>query len=97
MAKYTYDKHRGNSAERGYGHEHRKRRKEYLQRHKLCADCKRRRATHLDEIIAGLGHVTGNIQGLCGSCHSRKTALHDGGFGHSIFGGLSGWLKKLIA
>lgn len=23
-----------------------------------------------------------NLQNLCASCHSRKTALHDGGFGN---------------
>lgn len=96
MAKYSYDKRRGNSNARGYDYAHRKRREEYLKRHRMCADCKRRRATHLDEIIPGLGHVAGNIQGLCASCHSRKTALHDGGFGHSIFGSVGRWLKKLV-
>jgi 5-methylcytosine-specific restriction protein A len=23
-----------------------------------------------------------NLQGMCRQCHSRKTATHDGGFGH---------------
>ena len=45
-----------------------------------------RPATHVDHIVAlragGAALDAANLQPLCHSCHSRETALHDGGFGH---------------
>lgn len=96
MPKYSYDKKRGNSADRGYGHAHRIQRKEFLRKHKTCARCGAPSKV-MDEVIAGLGHIPSNLQALCKSCHSRKTALHDGGFGHSLLGGIRRWLKKFVA
>ena len=42
-------------------------------------------ATHVDHIVprrrGGADFDPANVQALCASCHSAKTALHDGGFG----------------
>jgi 5-methylcytosine-specific restriction protein A len=41
-------------------------------------------STEVDHIIPlrqGGKNTMDNLQGLCKSCHSRKTALEDGGFG----------------
>lgn len=49
---------------------------------KLCGD---KKSSHADHITpkrdGGLDDVS-NLQGTCHSCHSRKTAAHDGGFGN---------------
>lgn len=61
--------------------------KVYLKRHPTCAECAQR-ATEVDH-LDGLGpdgprgYDWDNCQALCKPCHSRKTALHDGGFGHT--------------
>lgn len=63
----------------------------YLQRHPLCVECQSRgrlvAATVVDHIIPHRGDTKlfwdqGNWQTLCASCHSRKTAREDGGFGN---------------
>jgi 5-methylcytosine-specific restriction protein A len=46
-------------------------------------------ATDLDHIIPHKGDkdafwVRSNWQGLCRSCHSRKTAAEDGGWGNAV-------------
>ena len=44
-------------------------------------------ATHVDHIIAikrGGSNRMANLQSLCQSCHSRKTCIEDGGFGHPM-------------
>lgn len=71
---------------RGYDAAWRRIRRRFLRSHPVCATegCNRP-ATHVDH-IDGRGprgdNRPENLQGLCHSCHSRKTALHDGGFGH---------------
>lgn len=43
-------------------------------------------ATHADHVIArakGGADTLGNLTSQCPSCHSRKTARRDGGFGHA--------------
>ena len=82
---------RPSAAKRGYGYKWDKARKRYLAKNPLCVYCKRyhdqvRPATCVDHIIPhkgdpGLFWGVENWQGLCGSCHSRKTAREDGGFG----------------
>ena len=44
-------------------------------------------ATNVDHIVSrrrgGADFDPANVQALCASCHSTKTALRDGGFGHA--------------
>jgi len=35
----------------------------------------------MDAVSAAFWDFAGNIQALCQRCHSRKTAMEDGGFG----------------
>lgn len=58
--------------------------------HPLCEDCKQRGLTvaaqcvdHVTAISKGGTHDQSNLRSLCASCHARKTALHDGGFGRA--------------
>lgn len=82
------EKERGNSAKRGYDGRWRKRRRAWLAEHPLCTNCKLRgiieAATDVDHVKplrAGGKDDESNYQSLCHRCHSRKTALEDGGFG----------------
>lgn len=78
----AYDAERGNSNERGYDATWRKLRLWHLRRQPLCVACERRgRLTPAEEV----DHITpisrggarldpANLQSLCKSCHSAKTA-----------------------
>ncbi|GMA48648.1 HNH endonuclease [Alicyclobacillus contaminans] len=88
-----YDRHRGNSAQRGYDSRWRKARLAYLRAHPLCAECQRQGrltpATVVDHIKPHKGDKAlfwdvHNWQPLCKSCHDAKTAREDGGFGNDI-------------
>lgn len=64
----------------------RKIREAQLAREPLCRCCTAlsivREATDVDHINGDdSDHRDCNLQSLCGSCHSRKTALENGGFG----------------
>lgn len=79
---------RGSAASRGYDARWRRIRARHLASHPLCVDCLKHGRTeaahHVDHIIPlrkGGTHAAGNLQSLCASCHSRKTAKEDGGFG----------------
>jgi 5-methylcytosine-specific restriction protein A len=83
---------RGSSTERGYDRDWRKIRGAFLANHPFCADPfgdhqgVRVRARHVDHVVPlseGGAHDTRNLQPLCHQCHSRKTALFDGGFGNA--------------
>ncbi|MDR9857860.1 HNH endonuclease [Paenibacillus sp. VCA1] len=85
------DRSRGTAAERGYDGKWRKARAEYLRNHPLCKHCqdnnKLTEATRVDHIIPHKGNRQlfwdrNNWQPLCESCHNRKTAKEDGGFGN---------------
>lgn len=88
-----YDEHRESAAKRGYGPRWKKVRANYLRSHPLCVDPDRQHvgrvvlATDLDHKEPHKGDMVLfwnplNWQGLCHECHSRKTALEDGGFGN---------------
>lgn len=81
-----YDNSRGTAAERGYGARWRRLRMMILRRDPICRMCNRAASVHVDHIVPrarGGQDTDGNLQGLCPSCHSRKTAREDGGFGHA--------------
>ena len=86
-----YEKQRGTASQRGYTTTWRRARKIYLTNNFFCAECKRhgiaRLATIVDHIIPHRGDEKlmwdeDNWQPLCDTCHNRKTARQDGGFGN---------------
>ncbi|MGG0756253.1 HNH endonuclease signature motif containing protein [Brevibacillus laterosporus] len=86
-----YNQERGTAAKRGYDARWRKARAGYLAGNPLCKKCLEKgkiiAATVVDHITPHKGDVVlfwdrNNWQGLCASCHSRKTAKEDGGFGN---------------
>ena len=85
------EQERGSSTQRGYDYEWRKIRNAFLQKHPWCSDPfgehqgKKVIAVDVDHIIPkaqGGSNDDSNLQSLCHRCHSRKTPLTDGGFGH---------------
>lgn len=77
---------RESSKERGYDSAWAKARKRYLVTHPLCVKCKEagryEMATVVDHIIPHRGNKTlfwdeSNWQGLCKSCHDKKTWTED--------------------
>jgi 5-methylcytosine-specific restriction protein A len=84
----NYDNHRGTAAQRGYGARWRKVRAYYLAKNPICLRCGDI-ATVVDHITPHKGDMIlfwdkTNWQPLCKSCHDRKTAAEDGGFGNAI-------------
>ena len=86
------EKDRGSSTQRGYGYRWQLIREIHLRKHPLCVHCEAAGrftpATELDHIQPHKGDKVlfweqTNRQGLCKSCHSRKTASEDGGFGNA--------------
>lgn len=80
---------RRSSTKLGYGTQWRRLRAYLLNREPLCRECAENGhtelATDLDHIISKHDGGTDdpeNLQPLCKPCHSRKTALEDGGFGY---------------
>ncbi|WP_301171043.1 HNH endonuclease [Brevibacillus nitrificans] len=87
-----YNRDRGSAAQRGYDARWRKAREAFLRVHPLCIHClkdgKVMAATVVDHIKPHKGNRIlfwdrSNWQALCASCHSKKTATEDGGFGNS--------------
>lgn len=81
------DAQRGTPAQRGYDARWRKIRLMHLRAHPLCVDCASRHltvaATDVDHILPlaqGGTHAAENLQSLCHSCHSRKTAAQSLGW-----------------
>lgn len=82
-----YERQRGSASKRGYDARWRKARLEFLKENPICNDCKDELATLVDHIIPHKGSREifwdeDNWQGLCASCHSRKTAREDGRWGN---------------
>jgi 5-methylcytosine-specific restriction protein A len=86
-----YNKQRGSAYERGYDNWWRKYRKSFLRKNPLCVECLKNNlyipSTRVDHIIPHKGNRKlfrdpNNHQALCESCHNRKTATEDGGFGN---------------
>jgi 5-methylcytosine-specific restriction protein A len=84
---------RGSAHSRGYGRKWQAARLGYLQHHPLCVHCLAKGhvtiATDVDHIVPHRGDLTlfwdaeNNWQALCHSCHSKKTASEDSGFGNA--------------
>ncbi|HVJ09280.1 MAG TPA: HNH endonuclease signature motif containing protein [Acidisarcina sp.] len=81
---------RPTAAQRGYGARWQRVSKAYLAAHPLCVGEHGEvevAASCVDHIIPHRGDMrlfwdSSNWQPLCHRCHSRKTAMEDGGFGH---------------
>ena len=80
--QYSTDRVRGGADARGYNAEWRRARKTFLQKHPLCAECRKNGrltpATVVDHIIPHRGDRKlfwdeNNWQSLCKDCHDRKT------------------------
>ena len=86
------EQQRGSSYQRGYDKRWQALRRAHLAFFPLCEECKRNgivtAAEHVDHIEPFDGVADPrrldpmNLQSLCRVCHSRKTAMFDGGFGH---------------
>lgn len=90
--KKQVNKERNSINSKIYNSKWRKASKSYLKDHPLCEECKKEGrltpATEVDHKVPHKGDMKlfwdkDNWQALCKSCHSKKTALEDGGFGNS--------------
>lgn len=82
------DANRGTAAQRGYDARWRRIRAMHLRNHPLCVEClaagRTTPANEVDHIIPlrnGGTHAPDNLQSLCKSCHSKKTATESLGWG----------------
>jgi 5-methylcytosine-specific restriction endonuclease McrA len=76
---------RATTAERGYAGDWPKIRARHLAQFPDCTVCGDK-ANHVDHIASrarGGTDYEGNLQSLCHSCHSRKTAKYDGAWGRT--------------
>lgn len=89
-AQRDYDQKRGSPTSRGYQTPAWEwlRRQVFLRDLWTCQTCgnsvEGKGEAHCDHIVAkekGGKDEMGNLQTLCARCHSRKTAVEDGGFG----------------
>ena len=79
----TTDRRRPTANQRGYDKRWQQTRAEHLRREPNCRSCGKpgRHVDHIDGAgpLAPNGHDHANLQTLCHSCHSTKTATVDGG------------------
>lgn len=78
---------RGTTNASTYGADWRRLRARFLAAHPYCACCGVE-AKHVDHVVSAREAPhrrldATNLQALCASCHSKKTALEDGGFGRA--------------
>lgn len=87
------EQERGSAHERGYTRQWSRAAAAFRQRHPTCAMCEAAGrvtpATCVDHIVPHKGDMVlfndvNNLQSLCASCHSTKTANEDGGWGRAI-------------
>lgn len=93
-----YDRARGNFRERGYDSRWDALRKQHLSKNPLCVPCEQQwkitAANTVDHHVAWqtgiddaaklqLKYDSTNLTAMCASCHGRKTALEDRGFGRA--------------
>jgi len=79
-----YERGRGSSSERGYDRKWQKIRAVIIARDPVCKACNRKPTTDVDHITPrrrGGTDAESNLQGLCHTCHSSKTATEDGRWG----------------
>jgi 5-methylcytosine-specific restriction endonuclease McrA len=81
----AYDRQRAGPRQRGYDYDHERWRCAVLERDGYrCVDCgssERLNADHIDP--NGARHDLANGATRCASCHARKTAMRDGGWGNA--------------
>jgi 5-methylcytosine-specific restriction protein A len=92
QAAQQHEERRESSAKRGYSYKWQQARKGFLSKHPLCVQCELvgvvTASTDVDHIVPHRGDkelfwTRSNWQALCHSCHSRKTATEDGGWGNA--------------
>jgi 5-methylcytosine-specific restriction protein A len=84
QVKREVDRLRPSARERGYGTDWVLLRAIILKRDPICKHCGQAKSKHVDHILSrkrGGTDDPSNLQGLCWSCHSRKTVREDGGWG----------------
>lgn len=77
---------RSSKSRERYGKEWQRTRADYLMMQPNCVDCGRLAAEvdHIVPIDQGGSDDHTNLASRCKSCHSRKTARFDGGFGNPV-------------
>ena len=81
--RQAYETGRGSASDRGYDDRWRSIRRAFLQVHPLCScGAPATEVDHKDGSGPRGNNDWSNLEAMCKPCHSRKTALHDGGFGH---------------
>lgn len=94
--KACFNRGKRNASELGYNYAWQRARKQFLLDHPLCQECQRNgritAANVVDHITPHKGNQElfwdqSNWQALCQSCHSKKTAREDGGFGNAMKAG----------
>lgn len=85
MSQSMYNERRGTAASRGYDRRWRKIRLMQLRAEPLCVSCggAATEVDHITPLAAGGTHAFSNLQSMCKSCHSAKTAGENGGFGRT--------------
>jgi len=75
---------RPSAAARGYDADWRKIRDAHLKLEPNCRVCGQpgKHVDHIKPLRQGGTHDESNLRTLCASCHSRKTAQEDGGYGN---------------